>query len=338
MSHQILSYVWFFGLALVWSLYVVQDGFITGGSMLSILYKDDDKTYSKINSILALHWDGIQVWLILAVGGMFAAFPAVYASVLSALYVPFFLLLFAIIFRGVAIEVIYKTDSVSLQTKLKYALTISSFCITLIIGVYLMNTFLGFPIDENGYNNSFFSFLSIFNFTAIFGSLIFVCVSLVQGVNFIRLNTSSTYGPKMTTTTKLAAIGGPFLMAAVFLSFANVRDVFARGLFGQNGLLWLVPVAAIILITVGSLALLKQKHGLSFITNGLGMIAFIFTGFISMVPYAIISTVDSSLGMLIVDGAAGTATLSVMLIALIIFLPIVIGYQLFKYIKFWGRV
>lgn len=340
MTHEILSNFWFYALALVWALYVVQDGFITGASILSIVLRNNEQDYKKVNSITALHWDGIQVWLILAVGGMFAAFPNVYATTLSELYVPFFLLLYALIIRGVAIEVMYKTNSSKLQMKLKYLLSISSFLITLVIGVYLMNTFIGYPIDSDGYNNGFFDFLSLFNFTALFGAVIFVAVAMVQGVNFVRLNTNKDFIPEVYKPAKLAAVVGPFLMAAVFLSYANASDVFARGLYGVGGnpIFWLVPLIAILMLACGSLLFLKAKHGLSFVANALGIIAFIFTGFISMFPYAIVSTVDPQFGMTIVDGAADVSTLRVMFIALIIFLPIVLGYQLFKYIKFWGKI
>ncbi len=338
MSHDFLSNFWFFALALVWAIYVVQDGFITGGSILSIFYKDEEEVYKNINNNLALHWDGIQVWLILAVGGLFAAFPNVYATVLSSLYVPFFLLLYALIFRGVSIEVIYKTDNKKLQMVLKYVLAISSFLITLVIGVYLMNTFIGLSIDSQGYNTSFFSFLSLFNGISLIGALMFVGVALVQGVNFIRLNTDKQYAPKMYQKAKYVAYAIPFLTAFVFLGFANALDVFSRGLFAQGGIIWLVPLVSIVMIALGSLFFVIKKHALSFICNILGMITFIFTGFISMVPYAIVSTVDPKYGMTIADGAAGTGTLEVMLIALAIFLPIVLIYQGFKYIRFWGKV
>ncbi len=340
MTHELISYIWFFGLALVWSLYVVQDGFITGGSILSILYKDDEKVYKQTNNILALHWDGIQVWLILAVGGMFAAFPQVYALTLSALYVPFFLLLYALILRGVAIEVIYKSDSMRIRKILKYTLSISSLLVTLIIGVYLMNTFLGLPISSEGYNTHFFAFLSLFNPIAIIGGLMFVTVAIVQGVNFIRLNTNYEFVPKMYDKARYLAIASPFLMAVIFLGFANVRDVFARGVFAdaQMQQAWLVPVVAILMAAISTIAFLKKMHRLSFITNIVAMISFIFTGFISMLPYAVISTIDPKYGVTIEAGAAGITTLEIMLVALIIFLPIVIAYQLFKYIRFWGRV
>lgn len=340
MSHELLSYIWFLGLTLVWAIYVVQDAFITGTSILSVVYKDDEKLYKKMNSISALHWDGIQVWLILAVGGMFAAFPAVYATTLSQLYIPFFLLLYALIFRGVSIEVIYKTDSKKIQNILKIVLSISSFLITLVIGVYLLNVFLGLPIDEQGYNNGFFAFLSIFTPIALLGGLMFVSQALVQGVNFIILNTSKDEIPKMYKIARLFSILTPFLMAFIFLGFSNVVPVFSRGLFGNSeySILYVLPLLAILCVALATILFLTKKHTLSFILNILSMILFIFTGFISMIPYAIVSTVDPKYGLLIIDGAAGTSTLNVMFIALLIFLPIVLAYQAFKYIKFWRNV
>jgi len=89
MSHELLASIWYFILALVWAIYVSQELFVTGVGMLSLKYRVEEDYFQKINESVATFWDGIQVWLIVAVGGLFATFPTAYGLTLQALYIPF---------------------------------------------------------------------------------------------------------------------------------------------------------------------------------------------------------------------------------------------------------
>ncbi len=100
--HEFLSNLWYYILALVWAVYVSQELFVTGSGMLSQFYKVNSKEFKLINESVGTHWDGIQVWVIVAIGGLFAVFYNAYALILETLYIPFFLLLIAIILRGLS--------------------------------------------------------------------------------------------------------------------------------------------------------------------------------------------------------------------------------------------
>src|SRR3954449_10946441 len=108
-----LPLLWFVAIAVLWTGYLVLEGFDFGvGALLPVLSKDDTDRRVVINSIGPV-WDGNEVWLITAVGATFAAFPAWYASMLSGFYLPMLLILLALIGRGVAFEYRGKVDSVS---------------------------------------------------------------------------------------------------------------------------------------------------------------------------------------------------------------------------------
>lgn len=333
-----LPYFWFLALTLVWAIYLTQEAFISGASILGFFFAKDDKIYRRLNSIIGLHWDGIQVWLILAVGGLFASFPLIYATTLSTMYVPFFLLMYAIIVRGISIELMYKATEAKHRQWFKLALTISSFLIVLVIGVYLMNLFLGINFS----NDSFFDFLAIFRPFAIIGGVSFVVYSLIMGYCYVTLASQDNFIGHMFGKLKFLGFIYAFLVICVILYFNNASDVFSRSYIYDYPALLLLPLASMIFALVSALLFFKEKIKLTFITMILSNIFFIFTGFVSMMPYTLVinkdGILDPATSILITDGAAGTNTLYVMFIALLIFLPIVLIYQGYKYVRFWGKL
>src|SRR6478672_10069497 len=99
-----LTTVWFALIALLWAGYFLLEGFDFGvGVLLPVLGRDDRERRLLINTIGPV-WDGNEVWLIVAGGATFAAFPEWYATLFSGFYLPLFLILLALIMRGVALE------------------------------------------------------------------------------------------------------------------------------------------------------------------------------------------------------------------------------------------
>src|ERR1700689_5095117 len=105
-----LATFWFILIAILWSGYFVLEGFDFGvGILLPVLGRDDTERRLMINAIGPV-WDGNEVWLLTAGGATFAAFPAWYAAMFSAFYLPLLLILVALIIRGVAFEYRGKRD------------------------------------------------------------------------------------------------------------------------------------------------------------------------------------------------------------------------------------
>ncbi len=334
MSHQVLAYLWHLLLALVWGVYLIQETFVIGASLLSLGYEKEG--VKRINALVGTYWDGIQVWLILAVAGLFAAFPVLFAEILSFLYIPIFLLMYAIIFRGVSIELIFKMDNPSYQRGMIRVWQVSSFVLLLVVGVYLANLAVGF--QEN--NRTFLNFLGIFNRVGLLGGLFLIAFSLTAAYNFIHLNLGEEYSQRVRKVAKGSAVLSALLVILILMGLNNRTPAFSTGLYAESPLIWAIPGLAIASLILAALFTLGRKSALSFLFSCLGMVCYVFTLFTSMIPYGFVIAQDREIGpgsILLLEGAASEITLTTMLIVTVIFLPVVIGYQLFKYIRFWGK-
>jgi cytochrome d ubiquinol oxidase subunit II len=104
-----LNILWFILLGVLLTGYAILDGFDLGVGILHLSARNDTERRVFMNSIGPL-WDGNEVWLVTFGGALFAAFPEAYATAFSGFYLPFMLLLFALIFRAVSLEFRSKSD------------------------------------------------------------------------------------------------------------------------------------------------------------------------------------------------------------------------------------
>lgn len=333
--HELLSNIWYYILALVWAVYVSQELFVTGSGILSFFYKVDSKEYKQINESVGTHWDGIQVWLIVAIGGLFAVFYDAYATILEILYIPFFLLLISIILRGLSIELIYKSDEIVWQKTLRIIWSISSFILIFIIGLYLTNLFIGLPINENGLLST--NFLAIFNLVGILGGLFFVASSIIVATCWIKLSCDKSLLENNQNFLKVTSVVSTFLLTLIYLGFNHKTNGFTEGLFVDYLLLWILPISSLFFSVLGLILFLKDMYKISFIIIILSIILLIFTGFSLTFPYIVYSTTDINNGLLITEASASEYSLKLMTVSALIFVPIVIAYQGWKYVRFWKR-
>ena len=155
-----LQVAWFLLVGVLFVGYAVLDGFDLGIGMLHLLAKGDMERRTLLNSIGPV-WDGNEVWLITGGGALFAAFPEVYATVFSGFYLPFYLLLTALIFRAVAIEFRSKHESARWRTNWDVSFAVASLVIALLAGVALGNMIVGIPLDKDfEYTGGFFNLLN----------------------------------------------------------------------------------------------------------------------------------------------------------------------------------
>lgn len=333
MSHVFLANLWFFILALVWVIYLSQELFVTGVSMLSLTYDVKDREFQLINESVGTFWDGIQVWLIVAVGGLFATFPTAYGLTLQSLYIPFYLLLITIIFRGTSIELIYKSEDPKWQKVVSKVWGVSSILLVLVIGVYLVNLFVGIPLKDGLMTESF---VTIFFRASLVGGLLLILSAISHGYSWIKL----TLGKEFPTPSKKSIlwVSGAivFLSAMFYLSLTNEHQLFETGLFAERDILWILPITSMVMFIAQFIFHLTEKYIGSFITLILGVSTLLFTGFTASFPYILPSSIAPNEGLLIIDAASTAHTLGIITKFAFIFLPIVIGYQVWKYVKF-GR-
>src|SRR2546423_8833748 len=177
-----LETIWFCLVAIFWLGYLFLEGFDFGvGMLLPILGRDNTERRVLINTIGPV-WDGNEVWLIVAAGAMFAAFPAWYASLFSAAYLPVVVVLLALIGRGVAFEYRGKVDSARWRRTWDRVIMAGSLLPALGVGLLLSWNVLGLPIDGSGQRVG--GPFAAFQWETILGALAIVGFAVVHGSVF----------------------------------------------------------------------------------------------------------------------------------------------------------
>jgi cytochrome d ubiquinol oxidase subunit II len=266
-------------------------------------------------------------------------FPLVFAETFTYLYVLFFLLLYAIIVRGVSIEVIYKMDSKKWIKSIVIAWTVSSALLIFILGVYISNIFYGFPLDSAGEMSA--SYFSLFNVTGIFGGLFFLSSALVAGAGWIKINTTGNVGDKAVKVVKKYGIIYVmfFSLMITVMGFNNTdASIYIGELFSKSIVFFILPIITLVFALITLYSGFKEKGNRLFIFGLLTMTFFLITGFVGIYPYMVPSNILLSNGITIYDAVVSNQAVKVVLIVVIIFYPIIFLYQGWKYKNFTKKV
>lgn len=331
---MVLQSIWFFLWGLLWAVFFMTDGFDFGvGSLYPFLGKTDDDKRIMINSIGPL-WDGNEVWLITAGGVTFAAFPVVYAVMFSSLYSALMLILFSLILRGVSFEFRGKIDDPRWHKIWDTCIFIGSFMPALLFGVAFANLFKGIPIDGSGiYHGSLFTLLNPYG---LLGGLLFLLLCLQHGALWLCIKTTEDL---FNRSVKMANLLWPVLAAVIVLF--TIYSYVATRLF-ENYIHYPALFIVVLLIPV-SLAgvkffLIKNAYFKAWISSALTIISVTFFGIVGLFPKMIPSSIDVAHSLTAHNSSSSPLTLKIMLIVVILFIPIVIGYQAWAYSLFRGKI
>lgn len=338
MSPSMFANILFGLITFSWVMYLVQELYITGSSALNRVVSNDEGERKQVQVAAGIHWDGIEVWLIASLTLTFAVFPLAFATTLTYLYVPFYLLLFAIIGRGIAIEMLYKMDNPNWIKSMVYSWTISSMLIIFILGIYMTNIFLGLPIGADGLEGGF---MSIFNTTGISGGMLFLSLALIGGSGWISLTTEGELGARALRFIKKWGFiyTTPIFVLLVFMGFNNTSSsIFIGELFSKSPVFFVLPALTVIFAIHTTWFGFKEKGKSVFRFALLTMAFFIITGFVGSFPYLVPSRIDNMYGITLEDAMVSVKTMNIVMVALFIFYPIVIGYQAWKYKNFAKKV
>lgn len=327
-----LSTVWFLLIAVLWTGYLVLEGFDFGvGMLLAILPKGDKARREKerrlmINTVGPV-WDGNEVWLLTAGGATFAAFPEWYATLFSGFYIPLFIILVALIVRVVAFEWRGKIDSPVWRAWADRALIFGSFVPALLWGVAFANLVRGVELDANHqYVGGFFALLSPF---ALLGGLVTLTIFLTHGAIFLAMKTDGDVRERAGAFAARSSV--------VTLVLAGVWAVWAQLEFSGKPWTWgAVAVAAVALVLVVG-ATRVRREGIAFTASAVAIVAAVVLIFGSMFP-DVMPAFDAA-NSLTVDNASSTDyTLTVMTWVAVILTPLVLLYQGWTYWVFRKRL
>ena len=331
---MVLESIWFFLWGLLWAVYFMTDGFDLGiGTLMPFMGKTEEDKRVMVTAIGPL-WDGNEVWLLTAGGVTFAAFPQVYAVMFSSLYSALMLILFALILRGVAFEFRSKVDSDGWRKLWDFCIFIGSAAPALLLGVAFANIFRGIPIDQNGiYQGNLFTLLNPYG---LLGGVLFLAAFLVHGSLWLSIrSTGDLHRRAVSSANRLWVV--LLIVAVVFL----VASLFATPLY-DNYLAHPV-LFAVLLITVAALLgikvfLAKQAYFNAWFASALTIVGTTFYGIIGLYPNMFPSNIDTAYSLTAHNSASSPLTLKIMLVVVIIFVPIVLAYQIWTYNLFKGKV
>jgi len=365
-DYEILRLVWWLFLGVLLIGFAIMDGFDLGVAMLlPYVARTDMERRVSINAIGPV-WDGNQVWLILGGGAVFAAWPPVYAASFSGFYIAMFLVLATLILRPVGFEFRNKIADTRWRTFWDYAVFAGGLVPSVVFGVAFGNLLQGVPFRIDPDLRVHYEGNGLFELLNPFGLLCgFVSAAMLATHGAIYL-TLKTDGPVQQRAQRFIRIGTVLTVALFAVAgllvwlriegYAITSTVIGDG--PSNPLMktvvrqpgqWLANYAthpwmiiAPCLGIIGPLLVLRltaaERSGLAFIASALGIFGIIATAGVSMFPFLMPSNIAPTAGLTVWDASSSQLTLFVMLVATLIFLPVVLVYTAIVFAVLRGAV
>lgn len=330
MAFQVL---WFILWGVLWAFYFMLDGFDLGAG---ILYRflgrsEDDK--SLIRRAIGPVWDGNEVWLITAGGATFAAFPAAYASMFSYLYSALLIILFALIFRAISLEFRAKGESARWKRSWDAGFFLGSLIPALLFGVAFGNIFRGLPIDASGYHGTL---LGLLNPYGLWTGVFFVVLFAVHGALWLALKIEGELGERAFCWAQKAW----YLLLAVAVVFlvwtALETELMAN--YRSRPYWFIVPLLGIVSLLLMKMMSAGKRVMTAFLASCVTIVMVTFTGIIGLYPNLIPSRLDPAFSLTVFNASSSPYTLRIMTVVALVFVPIVIGYQIWVYRVFRHKV
>jgi cytochrome d ubiquinol oxidase subunit II len=322
-----LTTVWFVLIAVLWVGYLALEGFDFGvGMLMAVMGRDDTERRVLLNTIGPV-WDGNEVWLIVAGGATFAAFPEWYATLFSGFYLPLFVILLALIVRAVGFEYRHKREGVAWKRGWDRAIIVGSFVPAFLWGVALTNIVRGVPIDAD--KEFVGTLLDLLNPYALLGGLVTLSVFLVHGAMFVALK---TVGDVRERANALAVRAGlvAALLAVVFL--------FWTGMDQDQTAVWVLAGLTALSFVAGLGAAVAQRDGWAFLGTFAAIALFTTMLFTGLFPDVMPSSLDPAWNLTVENASSTDYTLTIMTWVAAFFTPVVIGYQAWSYWVFRKRI
>ena len=325
---------WFVILMVLLMGYAILDGFDLGVGIVSPLARTDRERRVLLNSIGPL-WDGNEVWLVTFGGALFAAFPEVYATVLSGFYLPVMVILFAIIGRAISIEFRSKSESVAWRRYWDFSFFASSLVATGMFGVALGNLVRGIPI---GADREFAGTLGgLLNPFALSVGALAVAGAAMHGAIYLYLKTEGELQARIKGWMwgTFAAFAGVYVVVTV-LALTWVPH--ATHNFDRWPAAWIVVGLNVLAVANIPRAIHHGRPGWAFVSSCAVIAALTFMAGMALFPDLAVSSLDPAYSLDIYNGASSDGTLRRMFVIALIGMPLVATYTAIVYWVFRGKV
>ena len=329
-----LNVVWFILIGVLFTGYAMLDGFDLGVGALHLFTKTDEERRLMLNSIGPV-WDGNEVWLVTGGGALFAAFPNVYATVFSGFYLPFVLLLVALIFRAVAIEFRSKQPMRWWRQMWDAGFSAGSILASLLIGVAMGNIAWGIPLDERGeFAGTFWGLLHPY---ALLLGVTTVALFMMHGAIYAAMKTEGPLHEKLRGWINHCIIF--FIVCYAVTTMATllyVPHMAARVRANP----WLFSIALANMLAIANIPreIHLRRDARAFVSSCAAMAALMGLFGLEMFPNLVLGNPQSAHSLTLYNAASSTKTLGIMLTIAIIGLPVVAAYTVAIYWIFRGKV
>jgi len=363
-DYETLRLIWWLLIAVLLLGYAIMDGFDLGvGTLLPFVARSDDERRVLINAI-GPTWDGNQVWLVLGLGAIFAAWPAVYAAAFSGMYAAMLLMLFALFLRPIGFDYRSKIASPMWRSFWDYALFFGGMVPAVVMGIAFGNLLQGVPFHFDENFRSFYTgtMAELLNPFALLAGLVSLSMLVMHGATFLLIKTEGVLQYRALKASRgsailtvlLFAMAGIWLMTGIegFRLAGAVNHFAGSKPFGLDVVhetgawmsnfrnypwMWLAPLSGV----GGALLVLlfgDRKPGMSWISSSVSVAGIAATAGLSMFPFVLPSSTHPSQSLLMWNATSSEQTLWLMFLAAIIFIPIIIAYTSWVFRVLQGKV
>ncbi len=330
-----LNTVWFVLVGVLFTGYAILDGFDLGVGVLHLwVAKQDEERRVFLNAIGPV-WDGNEVWLVTGGGALFAAFPAVYATVFSGFYFAFMALLCALIFRAVAIEFRSKHPSPRWRCFWDRGFALGSLGSALLIGVAMGNIAWGVPVDARGEFAG--SFAGLLHPYALLMGVTTVALFAMHGAIYLVLKTGGELQARLRTRINPLII--TFILCYVILTLATLLYVpHVTAAFQRQPWFFALVVPVVLAIANIPREINRGREFFAFLSSCAAMAGLMALFGLGHYPYLVYSQPLPAHSLTAFNASSSPKTLGIMLTLALIGLPVVLAYSVSIYWIFRGKV
>lgn len=364
LDYETLRLIWWLFLGVLLIGFAIMGGRDLGvGALLPFVARTDEERRVLLN-LIGPTWEGNQVWLVLGGGAIFAAFPPLYAVSFSGFYLAMIVILLALILRPVGFKFRGKVSDPRWRTTWDWALFVGGFVPALIMGVAVGNVLLGAPFHFDDslrifYTGNFFQLLMPF---ALLAGLVSLGMIVTQGATLIM---GRTNGPIAERARQLGTLSGIatialFAVGGIWVALMNgyvvtstidpnapinplgkTVELVQGGWLRNYGLYpWMIaaPVIGFAGMALATLGLMGRYRWLAYLGSSAGIFGIVSTAGVSIFPFFLPSSTMPNAGLTLWDASSSHLTLFIMLLATVVFLPLIILYTAWVFRVMRGTV
>jgi cytochrome bd ubiquinol oxidase subunit II len=326
--------LWFLVFGAVISGYAILDGFDLGAGALHLFLKKEESRRIALNAIGPV-WDGNEVWLVIGGGALFAGFPIAYAAIFSAFYVPFFIFLIGIIWRGVAIEFRSKEPGKMWRLTWDFIYTFSSVVIALSLGLMLGNVALGLPLnDQKEFTGNWLTF---FNPFSIMVAVTTLALFMMHGAIYLAMKTENRLYTKLTILAKNFTVF--FVLSfAITTVYTLLYIPHLSDKIRSQPVFFIFPLIMMLAIANIPRLLKKGKYRYAFVSSAITIASLLIMVAVEVFPNLLYATNNPGNSITIANAASSSKTMKILLWMALIGTPLVGIYTAFVFWTFKGKV